>query len=144
MPAEYLCPNTNLPCPVAQMAGEVLSENIIKLLRVASEKVAVFGYLANLEMRIDRDSITNIRAIEQYTPADDDVVMQAIADARNDVVSDMMPAFRICGGDETGAGMGCDIERSNEQAKRTSAEGSLQLFTSRIIEHLTAGEQGKS
>ena len=57
---KFLCPTTGKECPAAQMAGEVLSGQILKLFRFASTKVDELGYLANLEMKIDRDSITNI------------------------------------------------------------------------------------
>jgi hypothetical protein len=139
---EFICPTTGKPCEQAQATGEVLARNLLELYLKADKAVTVFGFLAHLEINIDRTTIENIIAISRYSNQsliNEERTFEALIKARDETITTMMPAFLDCGQDETGTGNNCGMG-VDDLARTTVIKGSLGLMMGGIVRKLESGD----
>lgn len=140
--SEFLCPKTGKQCIQAQATGEVVGDRLLEYFQMAADKVGQLGYLANLEMRIDRLTIDNVVQIHRIfdNPKNEERLLKSIADARDDTAREIMPAFIECGQDESGSGEGCSYGK-DQDAQRQAVNTCLGALTTKIIENFNCEDE---
>lgn len=131
--SEFLCPKTGERCDFAQAMGVVIGTELQKTFRTAVVKVAELGYLASLEMKIDNQSISDIRRFERFAgQAGKEDSVGILKTALVDTTQEMLPVFIACGADS-----GTECAKSDDAAAQKEAiSSSLLALTTKIGESI--------